>query len=114
MQYPKRLVAKERKIKELTENDQKVRILGIVVNSTPNSAILDDGTGVIQIRVEQPLKEKGRYRIIGQVYKKEQNKFEIVAEIIQNMDKLDIQLYQKVNEIKKEFDSTNQELEKNN
>jgi len=44
--------------------------------------------------------------IIGQIYQKADNKFEIHAEIIQNMNKLDMILYLKINEIKTKFSKT--------
>ncbi|MHA1300383.1 MAG: hypothetical protein ACTSO9_13270 [Candidatus Helarchaeota archaeon] len=107
MERSKRLVAYERKINEINENDKKIRILGIVVSSTPEIATIDDGTGVISVRTEKQLTEHGRYRIIGQVFKKGDNKFEMHAEIIQDMKKLNMDLYQKIDEIKRKLKSTN-------
>ncbi len=106
MQSPRRQVAIEKKINEINENDKKVRILGVNISSTPEFAKIDDGTGVITVKIEYPLEERKRYRIIGQVSKQADNKFLIDAEIVQPMDKLNIDLYQKVLEIKRKS-STN-------
>ena len=107
MDKPKRLVAYNKKVQELTENDKKVRIIGIVVSSTPDLAILDDGSGTIAVRTSDPLKEGSKYRIIGQVFRISENKFELNAEIIQDMEKLDMNLLQKVEEIRKKYKPTN-------
>ncbi|MFX1451045.1 MAG: hypothetical protein ACFFCM_09395 [Promethearchaeota archaeon] len=107
MQSPRRQVAVERKINEIDVNDKRVRILGVTISSTSEFVKIDDGTGVINVKVESPLEERKRYRIIGQVYKQPDNKLIINAEIVQDMDKLDMDLYQKVLNIKKKSGSTN-------
>jgi hypothetical protein len=106
-QAQKRRPAIERKINEISENDRRVRILGIVVSTAENLVVMDDGTGLIPVRVEETLREKGKYRIIGQVNKVAENKLEIVAEIVQDMRNLDMELYQKVIKIKRKFKSSN-------
>ncbi|NVM01613.1 MAG: hypothetical protein HWN67_04725 [Candidatus Helarchaeota archaeon] len=107
MRSPRRHVAIEIKINEINENDKRVRILGVNISSTQDFAKIDDGTGVINVKIEFPLEERKRYRIIGQVSKQSDKKFVIIAEIVQLMDKLDMDLYQKVFEIKRKSKSTN-------
>lgn len=107
MEKPKRLISIERKISEIDVNDKKIRILGVVISSKPEIAIIDDGTGTINVRTENPLEERKRYRIIGQVFQKGDNKFEMIAEIIQDMENLNMDLYQKVEQVKRKLKSTN-------
>ena len=107
MDRPKRLIAFDKKVEELSEMDKKVRILGIVISSTPDLAIVDDGTGTIAVRTADPLEEGSRYRIIGQIFRIAENKYELNAEIVQDMGKLNIDLYQKVEGIKRKLEPTN-------
>ncbi|MHA1377256.1 MAG: hypothetical protein ACTSRG_02630 [Candidatus Helarchaeota archaeon] len=107
MENPKRLIAIEKKINEINEKDRKVRILGTIISSNPDFAVIDDGTGTMTVRTENPLEERKRYRIIGQIYKKADNKLVMNAEIIQDMEKLNIDLYKKVEKIKLKLKSSN-------
>lgn len=101
MERMRRLPSAERSIKNITEKDFRVRVTGTVVDrDTANSSImLDDGTGrLIAFFADSDqfaLAEAGRLiRVIGRV-RKEEN-IEIDVEIVQDMSKLDLGLYEQV------------------
>lgn len=97
----RRLPARERSIKEITSEDYRVRVLGTIVDvdETNSSALLDDGTGRAVILFADPeqfysAKEGKRVRVIGKARREEE--VEIEVEIIQDMTKLDLGLYEQV------------------
>ncbi|MHA1131887.1 MAG: hypothetical protein ACTSQI_01290 [Candidatus Helarchaeota archaeon] len=114
-QTRKRRAAKERWINELTEEDvqKRIRVLGAIVsiNTIQNQeqkqmhTILDDGTGQIQVIINDPtpLNLGKQVRIFGILGKNEKNDYILTAEIIQDMSALDMDLYQRVQAVKKRF-----------
>lgn len=101
MERRRRLPSIERSISEITEEDFRVRILGTVVDrdDVGNSAMIDDGTGRAVAFFATPedfaIAEEGRLvRVMGRV-RKEEN-IQIDVEVIQDMSKLDLGLYEQV------------------
>lgn len=97
----RRKPAVEKNIEELTQEDYRVRITGVVVDRSLDnySAIVDDGTGRVEIlfsRKEDFEKaEEGKLvRVIGKVIKDEN--IWIDVEIIQDMSRLDPALFKQV------------------
>lgn len=97
----RRLPARERCIKDITSEDYRVRVLGTIVdiNEGNGSALLDDGTGRAMLLFADPeqfsnVKEGKRIRVIGKARREEE--VEIEVEIIQDMSKLDLGLYEQV------------------
>lgn len=97
----RRLPSKERSITDVTTDDIRVRVLGIVVGRDEDnySIMLDDGTGRAVVQFIDPDQfqkaEAGKkVRIIGRVMVSEEVLIE--AEIIQDMSRLDMGLYEQV------------------
>jgi len=101
--FQKRIPSVERCISEIQPEDIRVCILGTIVDKKETTLIVDDGTGKITVRFEEPvtLPMNTLVRIFGRVVPIE-NGFEIQGEIVQDMSKLNIELYKKVREIVKE------------
>lgn len=82
------------------EKDVRVRILGKIFEKTPNGFIIDDGS-TKEVVVEQEFMNSfdvgDVVRIFARVLPLEHG-FELRAEIIQNMNELDLELYKKVME----------------
>ena len=98
----KRSPSVERKISEISNTDIRVRILGTIIGTENQSVILDDGTGKIKASFEFPIGEtnpKNLVRVIGKVVHSE-NGIEINGEILQNMEKLDLDVFKKLSSIK--------------
>lgn len=96
----RRLPGKEKSIKEISEQDFRIRVLGTVVDKDEanSSALIDDGTGRIAALFADPeqlaaAREGRLVRVIGKV-RKDENAIEV--EIIQDMSKLDTGLYEQV------------------
>jgi len=108
----RRLPAIEKNIKDINQEDFRVKVLGIIVgrDEINNRAMLDDGTGRIVALFADPeqfgsAKEGRRVRIIGKVRKGESSELELEAEILQDMSKLDMGLYGQVKSISEKFHS---------
>lgn len=97
----KRLVAIEKRIADLhPDSDVRVRLIGTVIDSGPNSIVLDDGSGKIEIYFdEQPNVVNGQLiRVIARILPLIDG-YECRGEIIQNLDNFDLELYKKAKEI---------------
>ncbi|MEM5778710.1 MAG: hypothetical protein QXD43_03555 [Candidatus Aenigmatarchaeota archaeon] len=97
----KRLVAIEKRIADLhPDSDVRVRLIGTVIDSGPNSIVLDDGSGKIEIYFdEQPNVVNGQLiRVIARILPLIDG-YECRGEIIQNLDNFNLELYKKAKEI---------------
>lgn len=101
MEKKKRLPGRERQIAQITGEEYRVRVLGTVVDVDEgnSSALLDDGTGRATLLFADPeqfeeLKEGKLVRVIGKARKEAE--VEIEVEIVQDMGKLDLGLYEQV------------------
>ena len=94
---PKRLPFAEKKISALGSSDSRVRILGTVIDSRDNVAVIDDGTGRINVTFEDAVKAEmnATVRVFGRVLPSESG-FEMQGEFLQDMSHIDLRLYQKV------------------
>jgi len=91
----------ERTIAEIEDTDFRVRVTGTVVDKSAEtqSVMLDDGTGRAVVFFPDTAQfeeaEEGRlYRVFGKVQKHEN--IEIEAELIQDMSRLDMNLFEQV------------------
>jgi hypothetical protein len=98
MERKRRLPSVEKYIKDLTGEDYRVRVNGVVVDIHRDTytAMVDDGTGRTIVQFIDPevfgkLKEGGPVRIIGKVVPGEETMID--AEVVQDMSKLDLGLY---------------------
>lgn len=94
----------EKRIGGIAGDEYRVRVNGIVVerDEGENSAIIDDGTGRVNVfftrREDFDLaSEEKLVRVIGKVIKDEE--LAIDVEIVQDMQSLDVDLYEKVRKI---------------
>ena len=90
----------DRKVSEIKEDDIRVRVLGTVVDKSESSVVVDDGTGKITANFDGPVKAElnQRVRIFGRVITTAEGR-ELQGEVLQDMSKLDMELYKKVNEL---------------
>jgi len=95
--FPRRFPAIERKIAEIKPNDVRISILGTLIDKDENLIVIDDGSGKIKVVFDKPIDFtiNQRVRVFGRVIPLEDG-FEIQGEIIQDMSKLDINLYNEV------------------
>lgn len=94
------IAAAERKVSEINpENDVKVRVLGTVVGKSEGGFVIDDGTGTVQVFINpdslKKVEEKMLVRVFGRVVPNSE-RFDISAEIVQDMSKLNIKTHEKV------------------
>jgi len=92
----KRSPAVARTIAEMKPEDLRVRIVGTVIDKTGNTVAIDDGTGKIEVNFKEEIKtETGKLvRVFGRAIPTDSG-FELEGEIIQDMSKLDMDLYKK-------------------
>ncbi len=93
----KRASATPKKISEINpERDIRVMLLGKVVDRADGTIILDDGSASAEIVVDQQIVNANSVvRVFCRVLPLEDS-YELRAEIIQNMNALDMDLYRKV------------------
>ncbi|MHA1606186.1 MAG: hypothetical protein ACTSWP_01360 [Candidatus Freyarchaeota archaeon] len=94
--------ATPRKIKDLSRSDGRVRIMGVVVESSSNHVVIDDGTGMVMINLASstPPPSTGKYvRVFGLVTSDEKGGLYVNAEILQDMSSLDLDLYKRVRRV---------------
>jgi hypothetical protein len=98
MERKRRLPAVEKFLKDLSKDDFRVRVNGVVVDIHRDTytAMVDDGTGRAIVQFIDPevfgkLKEGKQVRIIGKVVPGEETMID--AEVAQDMSKLDLGLY---------------------
>lgn len=97
----RRLPAKEKDIGSIQpELDVRLRLTGTVIDSSPNSVVIDDGTGKVEVFLEKdPIVRQGQMvRVITRIMPMIDG-FECRGEAIQNMDGFNIDLYKKAKEI---------------
>ena len=104
-----RLPALKKDINDLTSEDSRVQILGTVIDYVPgivgdsnslSQMIISDGTAEIKVFIDEiwdreyNIKEK--VRVFGTIIPNKNEKFDLNAEIIQDMNALDIDLYNQI------------------
>jgi len=97
----RRLPAIEKRVSDIQpDSDVRVRLMGTVIDSGPNSIVLDDGSGKVEIYFEeQPKVRNGQLiRIITRILPLIDG-FECRGEVIQTLDGFNLELYKKVKEI---------------
>lgn len=89
-----------RRISEIKTGDEQVQVVGLTVDKSESSLVLDDGSGRLNVFFEDPALLKGidvgsKVRVFGTPLNIGDG-HEIHAEIIQNLERLDLDLYKKV------------------
>lgn len=101
--------AKQRIVKEITNNDERIQVTGYIKNRIDNENImLDDKTGEVKVKLikieDFNFKENDLINVIGDLELQSNGEKVINADIIQDMNKLNFEYYQKLYKLKKEFD----------
>ena len=96
----RRMPSVERRVSELKSSDMRVSLIGTVIDKQENRIVLDDGTGKVNINFEvAPSVSINQFvRVFGRVVQAGDD-IEMDGEIIQDMEKLDKDLYKKVNSL---------------
>ena len=99
-----------------TSTDGPVRVLGIVVDASPGTALIQDlydsevdKAGSIWVSVEGTLELKKKYLIIGDVTtktSKDKKEARLNATIVHDIDQLDIGAYKEILEMEDEVQKT--------
>jgi RPA family protein len=100
--------AKEKSISEITPDDTRVRIIGVVVDIGENYIVVDDGTGKLEIFAGEysNLKEEFKNLKIGdlikifvRIYGRDTENLRAIGEAFQIVNGLDIKLYKETKKI---------------
>ncbi len=100
--------AKPRKVSEIRTGDDRVRVVGLVVDKKEAELVLDDGSGRITVLFEDPalardVEAGSKVRVFGSPLNVADT-HELHADIIQRLDKLDLELYDEVRREVKKFE----------
>lgn len=109
---PRKKSARDRRISEIRIGDERVRVVGLVIDKGDSELVLDDGSGQIAVVFEDPAIAEGisigsKVRVFGTPFNAG-NVLELHAEIVQRVDGLDLELYE---EVRREIKKFEKELE---
>jgi RNase P/RNase MRP subunit p29 len=98
-----------KRVSELRAGDERVRVVGMVVNKGESEFVLDDGSGQLTVLLEDPslVVEIGvgsKVRVFGSPMEAEGG-IELHADILQKADSLDLKLYEEVREEEKKLEA---------
>ncbi len=91
----RRMTAAPKAIRDINEKDIRLRLVGTVIDYQNGSIMLDDGTGQAEIVSETPAKVGSFIRIFTRVLQLE-NKYELRAEVVQDLSDVDKRLYKRI------------------
>ena len=99
----RRAPARPKNIEEIDPKDDiRVRVIGTILSVEDDSISLDDGTGTVEIFLEEDkmedLEENQRIRVLGRVLPTPDS-FEIQGEIVQDFSEVDPELYGRVKKV---------------
>ncbi len=84
------------------KDDIRVRIIGTVIDVDEDSVTVDDGTGTVEVFLEEDdlddVEENQRIRVLGRVLPTPES-FEIQGEIVQDFEDVDPELYDRVKKV---------------
>jgi RNase P/RNase MRP subunit p29 len=100
-----------RKISELRQEDERVKVVGLVVDKQGSELTIDDGSGQLSITLDDPSLGVGidvgsKVRILGIPMVSDEG-IELHAEIVQSVEKLNLELYLQV---QREIEKMKQEI----
>jgi uncharacterized protein YdeI (BOF family) len=100
--------AKQRIIKDITVDDERIQVTGYLKNKIDNELfVLDDDTGKINVNFNRidnfNFKTNDLINVIGDLELHSSGEKLINADIIQDMNKLNFEYYQKIYQLKKEL-----------
>jgi uncharacterized protein YxjI len=99
----RRAPARPKKIEEINpQSDIRVRITGTILSIEQDSVSLDDGSGTVEVFLEdediEDLEESQRIRVLGRVLPTPDS-FEIQGEIVQDFSDIDQELHDRVKKV---------------
>jgi len=99
----RRAPARPKNIDEIDpQNDIRVRVIGTVLSIDEDSISLDDGTGSVEVFLEEDdieeLEESQRIRVLGRVLPTPDS-FELQGEVVQDFSDVDPELYDRVKKV---------------
>lgn len=99
----RRAPARPKKIEEIEpQSDIRVRIVGTVLSVEDDSVSLDDGSGTVEVFLEEDdleeVEENQRIRVLGRVLPTPDS-FEIQGEIVQDFSSVDQELHDRVKKV---------------
>ncbi|MBY8991765.1 MAG: hypothetical protein KGD58_13540 [Candidatus Lokiarchaeota archaeon] len=99
--------AKQRTIKDIRKDDVRIQVTGYIKDpSEPGKITLNDNTGKITVNIkniEFKHSENDLINVIGELVISMEGGKTIIAEIIQDMNNLNFEYYQKLYELKKKY-----------
>lgn len=100
--------ARDRRVSEIKIGDPYVRVVGVVVDKKEAELVLDDGSGHISVFFDDPSLMTGldvgcKVRVFGAPHQVGEA-HELHADIVQRMDGLDLELYERVRREMKKFE----------
>lgn len=102
-QQQRRAPAEPKNIEEIdSQRDIRARIVGTVISIADESVTLDDGTGSVEVFMQndeiEDLEENQHIRVLGRILPTPDS-FEVQAEIVQDLGDVDMETYNKVKKI---------------
>jgi len=102
-QQMRRAPARPKKIEDIDpQNDIRLRIIGAVLSKEKDSISLDDGSGSVEVFLEDEqmddLEEGMRVRVFGRVLPTPDS-FELQGEVLQDFSEVDPELYDRVKKV---------------
>jgi uncharacterized protein YdeI (BOF family) len=99
----RRAPARPKNIEEIDPRDDiRVRIIGTVLSVDEDSISLDDGSGTVEVFLDEEqmedLEENQRIRVLGRVLPTPDS-FEVQGEIVQDFSDVDPELYSRVKKV---------------
>lgn len=99
----RRAPAEPKDIEEIDpQTDIRARVVGTVISKGENSVNLDDGTGTVEVFLEEgdleSVEESQRVRILGRVLPTPES-FEIQGEVLQDFESVDPELFNRVKKV---------------
>ncbi|NOX71074.1 MAG: hypothetical protein GXO64_00020 [Candidatus Micrarchaeota archaeon] len=93
----RRLPFREKSIDSITQDDIKVRFVGMVIEKKGDTLIVDDGTGQMKVVVEnaEDIDINSKIRIFGRVIPTDDGA-EISGEIVQDFSEADMNVYRRL------------------
>ncbi len=86
---------KEKFINDLSKDNNKVAISGLIINKEDNLIFIDDKTGVIAVNIDTNLSINTFVRVFGYIVNNGNN-LQIQGQLIQNLNDANKQLYNKI------------------
>ena len=89
------LYYKPKKVSEINlKSDSRISLIGKIIEKKDDSFVLDDGSGKIEIFSEEEVEENKLIRVFCSIIEKQ-----IKADIIQDLNGFDLNLFNKVREL---------------